>query len=109
MCSSRHSGPGRFPAPFFVQAHPEDKTTSPDFVEMFLHEARIAALLNHPNIVQVLRLRQVDGDYFLAMEYLRGRDLLAVSGKLSARAAPGPAWRRSSRARSPRGGTTRTS
>ena len=42
---------------------------------MFVDEARICALLNHPNIVQVYDFGAVDGNYFLAMEYLRGRDL----------------------------------
>ena len=38
-------------------------------------EARICSLLSHPNIVQVYDFGDVDGDYFLAMEYLRGRDV----------------------------------
>src|SRR5580765_1845650 len=49
-----------------------------DFVEMFVREARIGALLNHPNIVQMYDFGNVEGNYFLAMEYLRGRDLSAV-------------------------------
>lgn len=49
-----------------------------NFIDMFVHEARISALLHHPNVVQVFDFGQVDGNYFLAMELLRGRDLLAV-------------------------------
>jgi serine/threonine protein kinase len=52
------------------------------FVEMFVREARIGALLNHPNIVQVYDFGAVDGHYFLAMEYVRGRDVLAIIRRL---------------------------
>jgi len=55
-----------------------DRASSPRFIEMFVHEARISALLHHPNIVQVFDFGQVDGSYFLAMELLNGRDLQAV-------------------------------
>jgi serine/threonine protein kinase len=51
---------------------------SESFVEMFVREARICGLLNHPSIVQVYDFGNVDGSYFLAMEYVRGRDLQAV-------------------------------
>jgi eukaryotic-like serine/threonine-protein kinase len=55
---------------------------SAEFVEMFVREARIIALLNHPSIVQVYDFGSVDGQYFLAMEYLRGHDVLAVIRRL---------------------------
>lgn len=45
------------------------------FLEMFFDEARIASLLNHPNIVQIYDLGQEDDDYFMAMEYLEGESL----------------------------------
>jgi serine/threonine-protein kinase len=41
----------------------------------FLHEARVAAVLNHPNIVAVYELGIEDGFPFIAMEYLPGQDL----------------------------------
>ncbi|MHB8417312.1 MAG: serine/threonine-protein kinase [Myxococcales bacterium] len=46
-----------------------------EFVRMFLDEARIAARLNHPNIVQIFDLGEADGSYFIAMEYVPGKDL----------------------------------
>jgi len=55
---------------------------SSNFVEMFVREARIGALLNHPNIVQVFDFGNIDGHYFLAMEYVRGRDVLAIIRRL---------------------------
>lgn len=48
------------------------------FVEMFLDEARIAALLQHTNVVQVYDIGSVDDRYFYSMEFLRGQDLRTV-------------------------------
>ncbi len=42
------------------------------FVDMFLREARIAARLAHPNIVQVYELNEEQGSYYMAMEYVHG-------------------------------------
>ncbi len=50
----------------------------PHFVEMFCHEAGLSARLNHANIVQVFELGDVDGEYYLAMEYVRGHNLASV-------------------------------
>jgi serine/threonine protein kinase len=49
-----------------------------DFVEMLLHEARVAATLSHPNIVQIFDVGSVDGTYFIAMEHVHGEDLRSV-------------------------------
>ncbi|GHG72574.1 serine/threonine-protein kinase [Comamonas sp. JC664] len=46
-----------------------------DFVKMFLDEARIAARLNHPNVVQIFDLGAQDDSFFIAMEYIHGDDL----------------------------------
>ena len=55
----------------------------PQMVEMFLSEARLSARLNHSNIVQVYELGEVEGEYFIAMEYVRGRDLVALLRELA--------------------------
>jgi serine/threonine-protein kinase len=49
-----------------------------DFVAMLVDEARIAARLNHPNVVQMLEIDEVGGEYFLAMEYLDGQPLRRI-------------------------------
>ncbi len=49
-----------------------------DFTAMFLDEARIAAKLSHPNIVQYFDFGEEDGSYYIAMEYLAGEDLTAI-------------------------------
>ena len=45
---------------------------TPDFIQMFLGEAKLAAQLSHPNIVPVYDYGKVDADYFIAMEYVEG-------------------------------------
>ncbi|MEW5852742.1 MAG: serine/threonine-protein kinase [Myxococcota bacterium] len=45
------------------------------FITMMVDEAKIAATLNHPNILQVLDLGNHDGIYFLAMEFVAGQSL----------------------------------
>jgi serine/threonine-protein kinase len=56
------------------------------FVEMFLQEARIAAGISHPNVVQILELGRSGGDPFIAMEYVPGvtlKDLIRASKNAS--------------------------
>ena len=47
----------------------------PQFVEMFLGEAKLAAQLNHPNLVQIFDFGRAEGSYFIAMEYIDGENL----------------------------------
>ncbi|HEX8539671.1 MAG TPA: protein kinase, partial [Cystobacter sp.] len=47
----------------------------PAFVEMFISEARVAAALTHGNIAQVFDFGEIDGQYFLAMEFVHGQPL----------------------------------
>jgi serine/threonine-protein kinase len=47
----------------------------PEFLTMFLDEARLAARLSHPNVVQTNEVGEVGGHYFIAMEYLEGQPL----------------------------------
>lgn len=45
------------------------------FVEQFLDEARVAATLNHPNVVSIYEVGLWNGTYFIAMEYIQGRNV----------------------------------
>jgi serine/threonine protein kinase len=47
----------------------------PEFVQMFLNEAKIASRFSHPNIAQIYDLGNSDGQYFIAMEFIHGEDL----------------------------------
>ncbi len=51
---------------------------NPQFVDMFINEAKIAVSLSHANIVQVFDLGREDETYFIAMEYVAGYDLATV-------------------------------
>ena len=61
-----------------------------EFVERFLAEARSAGKLNHPNVVQVFNAGEVEGIFFLSMEYMVGgslQELLETEGGLPAERA----------------------
>jgi len=47
----------------------------PDFVGMFLDEARLAARIQHPNVVSTLDVVPIEGEVFLVMEYVHGEAL----------------------------------
>ncbi|HVP61918.1 MAG TPA: serine/threonine-protein kinase [Myxococcaceae bacterium] len=79
----------------------------PQFIEMFLAEAKLAAQLNHPNLVTLFDFGQAEGSYFIAMEYIdgptlrllvaRSRDLrapisLALAARIVSSAAEGLAY-----------------
>ena len=69
---------------FVIKRLRPEKSASVELTRMFVDEARLSALLHHPNIVQVYDFGQIHGTYFLAMEYLRGKDLAAVMKALRA-------------------------
>jgi serine/threonine protein kinase len=50
----------------------------PDFADLLVREAKIASRLNHPNIVQIFDLGEEQEAYFIAMEYVHGRDLASA-------------------------------
>ncbi|MFB6351996.1 MAG: serine/threonine protein kinase, partial [Bradymonadaceae bacterium] len=49
-----------------------------EFVDMFINEAKIVVNLYHANIVQVFDLGEISGQYYIAMEYVQGKDLLDI-------------------------------
>jgi TonB family protein len=53
-------------------------TDSPDFVTMFIDEAKLAAQLNHTNIIHIYDLGKIGDDFFIAMEYVDGKDLRSI-------------------------------
>ena len=61
-----------------------------DFVTMFIDEAKLAAQLTHPNIVQIFDLGEAGGSYYIAMEYVNGLDLRALLRKAREYGAPFP-------------------
>ena len=57
----------------------------PDFVRLFLNEARLAAHLDHPNVVSVIDIGEAGHEYFFAMEYVHGRNAREVLREASNR------------------------
>ncbi len=60
------------------------------FVEMFIDEAKIAVQLSHPNIAQIYDLGMEDDVYFIAQEYIHGRDMGAIVERQRAAGVPLP-------------------
>ena len=60
----------------------EDAANDVDFVTMFFDEARLAANLNHPNIVQTFEVDQLEAMPYIAMEYVKGATLAQVLRKV---------------------------
>ena len=58
------------------------------FVKMFLNEARLAAQLNHPNIIHIYDLGKIQSSYYIAMEYIDGYDLKNILRKAQERDQP---------------------
>ncbi|MEJ2727563.1 MAG: protein kinase [Deltaproteobacteria bacterium] len=59
-----------------------------NLVKAFIDEARLAAFLQHENIVQIYDFGSIDGEYFIAMEYLSGKDLRKLTDKAGKTAVP---------------------
>ena len=59
----------------------------PEFVQMFLDEARLGAQLDHSNIVQTLGLGEQDGRYYLVMEYVAGMSVALMARRAAERVA----------------------
>ncbi len=59
-----------------------------ELVKAFIDEAKLAALLNHENIVQIYDFGSMEGEYFIAMEYLFGKDLRTITKKASEKNMP---------------------
>jgi predicted hydrocarbon binding protein/tRNA A-37 threonylcarbamoyl transferase component Bud32 len=57
----------------------------PELVQMFIGEAALAAQLGHPNIVHVFDFGQLEGRYFIAMEYVPGVTLRIAHKRMVAR------------------------
>jgi serine/threonine protein kinase len=70
------AGPRGFTRTVVIKRILAELASQPSFVDMLATEARLSALLCHRGIVQVHEFGQVDGEYYVAMEYVDGTDLL---------------------------------
>lgn len=72
---AEQQGPAGFKKRVVVKRVLPHFTFDPRFVELFLREARIAARLSHPNVVQIYELGSADDEYFIVMEHIDGMSL----------------------------------
>jgi len=66
-------GPAKFSKLIALKMLRSQFAEDPDGREMFLNEARLAARLNHANVVQTYEVGEIDSRYYIAMEYLEGQ------------------------------------
>lgn len=71
----RMSGPVGFGRTVAIKRLHPQFASDPEFVSMFVDEARLAARVQHPNVISVLDVVAVDGELFLVMDFVRGESL----------------------------------
>src|SRR5262249_6245515 len=82
---ARQRGPVGFEKLVVVKRILPHLSEEEEFVQMFYDEARIAAHLNHPNIAHIFDLGDVDGMYYIAMEYVHGESFRDVNNRANAK------------------------
>jgi serine/threonine protein kinase len=75
---ARQMGLGGFQKELVIKRILPELADNERYVEMLLSEARIAADLNHPNIVHIYDIGHAEGTYYIAMEYIDGADLMDI-------------------------------
>ncbi|NOU31376.1 MAG: serine/threonine protein kinase [Polyangiaceae bacterium] len=78
-------GPSGFSRTLAIKRLHSEHAKDPDFVAMFLDEARLAARIQHPNVVQTLDVFAEGNEVFLVMEYVRGVTLAQLLKREMAR------------------------
>ncbi len=85
-------GPDGFSKQCVVKTILPEFASLPDFNNMFVTEAKVTAMLHHPNIVEIYDFGREQGRYFIAMEYVRGcslHQLLREAGRANMTLGPG--------------------
>ncbi len=72
------SGPSGFSKLVVLKVLKRELINEEDFRQMFLNEARLAARLNHPNVVQTNEVFEIDGRPVIVMEYLEGQSFSSI-------------------------------
>ncbi|MDW8361613.1 MAG: protein kinase [Myxococcales bacterium] len=88
---ARSRGVAGFEKSLVIKRVLPEYSAQPEYTELLVREAKIAARLSHPNIVQIFELGCIDRTHYIAMELVRGRDLGAVMQRLGAVPQPGEA------------------
>src|SRR5438045_8873586 len=77
------SGPGGFNKLFVIKRLLPAMATDEGYRSMFVQEARLAARLNHPNVVQTYEVGEHEGIIYIAMEYLEGQPLQRIRRQMA--------------------------
>jgi serine/threonine-protein kinase len=75
---ARAEGPGGFERLVAIKMLLPHLCRNKSFVDMFLDEARITAMIHHPNVVQTFEIGEHEGQYFIAMDYVSGETLASM-------------------------------
>jgi serine/threonine protein kinase len=75
---ARARGPGGYQRQLIIKCIQPQLADDPEFVRLFVAEAKILGMLNHPNIVQVYDFGEQEGRHFLALEYLDGPSVAQI-------------------------------
>ncbi|NMB77418.1 MAG: protein kinase [Myxococcales bacterium] len=75
---ARLTGPSGFSKDVALKLILPQFSDEPEFVKMFIHEATLAARLDHANIVRIYEFDKIEGRYAIAMELVDGKDLRQV-------------------------------
>jgi serine/threonine-protein kinase len=86
----RAVGAGGFERLVAIKVMHPHLAADPEFVKSFLDEARLAARIQHPNVVATLDVDAADGGAFLVMDYVNGQTLHAIQKRLRATQARMP-------------------
>ncbi|HEY3352440.1 MAG TPA: serine/threonine-protein kinase, partial [Polyangia bacterium] len=85
---AEHRAEAGFVRPVVIKRVLPNLSENPEFITMFLDEARLLARLIHPNVVHVYDFGRIDDTYFLALEYVRGGNLRELFGRLKGAPLP---------------------
>ena len=77
---ARQVGPQGFERTCVIKKMFDHHADDPEFVSLFLEEARLSASLNHPNIAQVYEFGKGEAGYYLALEHINGPSLQQLIG-----------------------------
>ncbi len=90
---ARQIGIGGFQKELVIKRIHQALADNQQYVELFLDEARIAANLNHPNIVHIYDIGQAFSTFYIAMELIKGPDLADIAKKAMSHGTPlAPKW-----------------
>ncbi len=89
---ARLVGPSDFQKHLVIKRIHDHLTTDDETINRFLDEARLAARIHHPNVVQLFEFDQHKGTYYIAMEYVHGENLADLYNHVRKETGSGYHW-----------------